>query len=77
MTTVYGVTFIGARDQIHRQLKNAEDHGSTDIYPWANYLAKVVSIISLIKVIYLMSYTDTVLHWDIVQRGQVNPSMAQ
>jgi DNA-directed RNA polymerase len=44
MTTVYGVTFIGAREQIHKQLKNAEDHGSTDIYPWANYLAKVVSI---------------------------------
>jgi DNA-directed RNA polymerase len=54
MTTVYGVTFIGARDQIHRQLKNAEDHGSIDIYPWANYLAKVVSILSLIKV--LISY---------------------
>ncbi|KAG8774739.1 DNA-directed RNA polymerase, partial [Serendipita sp. 398] len=42
MTTVYGVTFIGARDQIHRQLKAIDDFEGMDLYPYANYLAKVV-----------------------------------
>ncbi|PVG00666.1 DNA/RNA polymerase [Serendipita vermifera] len=41
MTTVYGVTFIGARDQIHKQLKANEEFNGIDLYPLANYLAKV------------------------------------
>jgi DNA-directed RNA polymerase len=43
MTTVYGVTFIGAREQIGRQLKNITGDSTEDTYPAANYLAKVVS----------------------------------
>lgn len=43
-----GVTYIGARDQIHRQLKSSEDHGTLDLYPWANYLARVVRALFLV-----------------------------
>ncbi|KAG8792901.1 DNA-directed RNA polymerase, partial [Serendipita sp. 399] len=42
MTTVYGVTFIGAREQIRRQLKAIDEFEGMDLYPAANYLAKVV-----------------------------------
>jgi len=42
MTSVYGVTFIGARQQIQRQLKDRklfETNG--ELYRAANYLAKI------------------------------------
>lgn len=42
MTSVYGVTFIGARQQIQRQLKDRklfETNG--ELYRAANYLSKV------------------------------------
>ncbi|CCA72321.1 related to RPO41-DNA-directed RNA polymerase, mitochondrial [Serendipita indica DSM 11827] len=35
------VTFIGARDQIYKQLKTFDDLDGMDLYPWAIYLAKV------------------------------------
>ncbi|OSD03827.1 DNA/RNA polymerase [Trametes coccinea BRFM310] len=42
MTTVYGVTFIGARDQIERQLKDRGDIPPEECWLAAAYLAKKV-----------------------------------
>lgn len=42
MTTVYGVTFIGARDQIERQLKDRKDIPFEECWLAASYLAKRV-----------------------------------
>jgi DNA-directed RNA polymerase len=42
MTTVYGVTFVGARDQIERQLKDRGDVPCEECYFAAAYLAKQV-----------------------------------
>ena len=42
MTTVYGVTFVGARNQIERQLKERKDIPPEDCWPAAAYLAKKV-----------------------------------
>ncbi|KAH9856180.1 DNA/RNA polymerase [Lenzites betulinus] len=42
MTTVYGVTFIGARDQIERQLKDRGDVPPEKCWLAASYLAKKV-----------------------------------
>lgn len=46
MTTVYGVTFIGARDQIGRQLVNRGDFAPEHIFVVSAYLAKTVSVSS-------------------------------
>ncbi|EGN94691.1 hypothetical protein SERLA73DRAFT_114135 [Serpula lacrymans var. lacrymans S7.3] len=40
MTTVYGVTYIGARDQIERQLKDRKDIPEEECWNAAAYLAK-------------------------------------
>lgn len=42
MTTVYGVTFIGAREQIEKQLKDSPYVPKEDAYMAAAYLAKKV-----------------------------------
>ncbi|KAJ7041142.1 DNA/RNA polymerase [Mycena alexandri] len=42
MTTVYGVTFIGARDQIEKQLKDRKDIPEEECWLAASYLAKRV-----------------------------------
>jgi DNA-directed RNA polymerase len=42
MTTVYGVTFVGAREQIERQLKDRGDIPYEDCYMASVYLAKQV-----------------------------------
>ncbi|KAJ7875287.1 DNA/RNA polymerase [Mycena olivaceomarginata] len=42
MTTVYGVTFIGARDQIEKQLKDRKDLPQEECWLAASYLAKRV-----------------------------------
>ncbi|TIC09294.1 DNA/RNA polymerase [Wallemia mellicola] len=42
MTTVYGVTFIGARDQIDKQLQDRGDIPQDKVYTTASYLAKKV-----------------------------------
>jgi len=42
MTTVYGVTFIGAREQIERQLKDRKDIPEEECWLAAAYLAKKV-----------------------------------
>ena len=42
MTTVYGVTFIGAREQIEKQLKDRKDIPDEECWNAAAYLAKMV-----------------------------------
>ena len=42
MTTVYGVTFIGAKRQIQRQLKDRGDIPPADVFTAATYLAENV-----------------------------------
>ncbi|KAF8127344.1 DNA/RNA polymerase [Mycena galopus ATCC 62051] len=42
MTTVYGVTFVGARDQIEKQLKDRKDIPEEECWLAASYLAKRV-----------------------------------
>lgn len=43
MTTVYGVTFIGAREQIERQLRDLDSIPRESVWVAAAYLAKKVS----------------------------------
>ncbi|KAJ8503283.1 hypothetical protein ONZ45_g10994 [Pleurotus djamor] len=42
MTTVYGVTFVGARDQIEKQLRDRKDIPEEECWMAASYLAKQV-----------------------------------
>ncbi|KAJ6615404.1 DNA/RNA polymerase [Mycena sp. CBHHK59/15] len=42
MTTVYGVTFVGAREQIEKQLKDLKDLPEEECWLAASYLAKKV-----------------------------------
>lgn len=51
MTTVYGVTFIGAREQIEKQLKDRKDLPEEECWPAAAYLAKKVRRVYLFKII--------------------------
>jgi len=48
MTTVYGVTFVGAREQIEKQLKDRHDIPDELCWPAASYLAKKVSKVLII-----------------------------
>lgn len=43
MTTVYGVTYVGAREQIEKQLRNVDSLKNEDTWTLSAYLAKVVS----------------------------------
>jgi len=45
MTTVYGVTFVGAREQIEKQLKERKDIPHEKVWAAASYLAKKVKIL--------------------------------
>ena len=47
MTTVYGVTFIGAREQIEKQLKESPHVPKEEAYMAAAYLAKKVCLVNL------------------------------
>jgi DNA-directed RNA polymerase len=47
MTTVYGVTFIGARDQIAKQLATRTDIEKKHIFTVSSYIAKTVSSVPL------------------------------
>jgi len=47
MTTVYGVTFIGAREQIEKQLKAAGWIPYEDVWGASSYLAKVVCFMNV------------------------------
>lgn len=50
MVTVYGVTYIGARDQTERQLKDRGDVPIEEAWFAAAYLAKQVRPVSLFQV---------------------------
>ncbi len=43
MTTVYGVTFVGARAQIEKQLRDRGDIDRMRTWDASNYLAKKVT----------------------------------
>lgn len=51
MTTVYGVTFIGAREQIEKQLRDRGDISEDLCWKASSYLAKKASIIFMFLVI--------------------------
>ncbi|KIM41950.1 hypothetical protein M413DRAFT_71072 [Hebeloma cylindrosporum] len=51
MTTVYGVTFIGARDQIERQLRDRGDISEDMCWTASSYLAKKASAIFIFPVL--------------------------
>jgi DNA-directed RNA polymerase len=42
MTTVYGVTFVGAREQVEKQLKERKDIPNEKVWSAASYVAKKV-----------------------------------
>ncbi|EPQ30938.1 uncharacterized protein PFL1_01836 [Pseudozyma flocculosa PF-1] len=42
MTTVYGVTFVGAKNQVMRQLADRGDVPAEDLFAAASYMAKVI-----------------------------------
>ncbi|PWN33314.1 DNA/RNA polymerase [Meira miltonrushii] len=42
MTTVYGVTFIGAKDQVMRQLSDRGDIAAEELWSCASYLARTI-----------------------------------
>ena len=42
MTTVYGVTFVGARAQIEKQLRELEGFPQEKVWSVSAYLAKLV-----------------------------------
>ena len=46
MTTVYGVTFVGARDQIEKRLEERGDVPPEEAWLAASYLAKRVCTLS-------------------------------
>ena len=52
MTTVYGVTFVGARQQIEKQLFHQGDIPAEKCYSAASYLAREVG--GLFSVSYLL-----------------------
>lgn len=58
MTTVYGVTFIGAREQIEKQLKDSPYVPKEDAYMAAAYLAKKVRFFHTHACSYHQPYDD-------------------
>lgn len=78
MTTVYGVTFIGARDQIEKQLKDKTDIPEEECWPAAAYLAKKVCVVYLsLMVKVLNSISGSCLYYRSVRRRQEYPDMAE
>jgi len=49
MTTVYGVTFVGAREQIEKQLRDRTDIPEEKCWSAASYLAKKVCCLRIFK----------------------------
>lgn len=80
MTTVYGVTFIGAREQIEKQLKDRRDIPEEECWPAASYLAKKVSL-PILRTVLLTVFTtsyfiDPRMYRRSVQRRQRHSNMA-
>ncbi|PFH50361.1 hypothetical protein AMATHDRAFT_4013 [Amanita thiersii Skay4041] len=59
MTTVYGVTFVGAREQIEKQLKDRKEFPEEDCWHLASYLAKKV----LLSIGDLFSGAKNIQNW--------------
>lgn len=48
MTTVYGVTFVGARAQIEKQLRERGDLNRNQLWTTSTYLARAVRRLMLL-----------------------------
>jgi DNA-directed RNA polymerase, mitochondrial len=59
MTTVYGVTFVGAREQIEKQLKDRKELPEEECWTAASYLAK--------KVCRVLFDNTIITHFDFIQ----------
>lgn len=61
MTTVYGVTFIGARAQIEKQLRISNDLTREQLWDMSTYMARAVRVPSLSRqsCCALLSVTNT------------------
>jgi len=57
MTTVYGVTYVGARDQIERQLREKADIPAEERWNISSYVAKQVSTAISFALIILKSHS--------------------
>jgi len=78
MTTVYGVTFVGAREQIEKQLRERRDIPEEECYLAAAYLAKQVSPVKLsFPYEGFMSVLDFALHRRFIQGCESHSSVAQ
>ena len=68
MTTVYGVTFVGAREQVEKQLKERRDIPHEKVWSAASYVAKkVFSFIFDLATIHTFS-EGSPEHWRDIQR---------
>lgn len=78
MTTVYGVTFVGAREQIERQLRLADIVDPDMRYQVAAFLANVVSVTLGLTMegCPLCLHLDTSLHRQSLPRRQRYPKLA-
>ena len=59
MTTVYGVTFVGAREQIEKQLRDKKEFPDEDCWMLSSYLAKKV----LFSISNLFSGAKAIQNW--------------
>ena len=76
MTTVYGVTFVGAREQIERQLRIADIVDPDMRYQTSVYLANVVSVTPGLTIEASRLHLDTSLHRQSFPRRQGYPKLA-
>lgn len=83
MTTVYGVTFVGAREQIEKQLKDRKDLPEEECWLAASYLAKKVGLYPTTGSSHPFAHydsttsTDSRMYRRFVQRRDRHPKMAQ
>jgi DNA-directed RNA polymerase len=69
MTTVYGVTFVGAREQIAKQLRDRKDIPEEECWGASTYLAKQVCYYQQVRAFQnLPSLPGTCMHWQPVPR---------
>jgi DNA-dependent RNA polymerase len=76
MTTVYGVTFVGARDQIERQLREKTDIPPESRFQVSSYVAKQVRSLSCNGPPRDERLIDTCSYWRSVQRCQGDSELA-
>jgi hypothetical protein len=79
MTTVYGVTFVGARAQIERQLKDRGGFGRLECWDASHYLARTVRYFNTLHLIGLLPgpfYKDFELHRQSLHRSNTNSKLA-